>query len=303
MYIDRYGARWFKGNLHTHTTVSDGRMSPEDCAALYRAHGYDFLSLTDHWKVSSGRTDESGLLLLSGTEYDFGRNVREGILHIVGVGYEKDPGVTREDGAGTCIEKIRAAGGLAGVAHPAWSMNSLDQLLPLGDPDYTEIFNSTSDLPRNCRPDSGQTVDLLAARGVFWKTAAADDAHWYSGDECRSYIWVRAEACTRKDLLAAIRRGEFYSSQGPRMEVRFDREAGKVLVDCPAEDRAVTFVYFTDAAWTGHRSDTAQPGGCLTHGEFALTGRETFVRVEVRDEEGRRAWAQTVDVRRMESGG
>ena len=66
MYIDEHGARWFKGNLHTHTTDSDGQMSPDDCAALYRGRGYDFLSLTDHWKLSGTRTHENGLLLLSG---------------------------------------------------------------------------------------------------------------------------------------------------------------------------------------------------------------------------------------------
>lgn len=301
MYIDKTGARWFKGNLHTHTTLSDGRISPEDCAALYRSRGYDFLSLTDHWRFSETRLHESGLLLLSGAEYDFGQNVREGIFHIVAVGCRRDPGIVRgEDTPGSCIDKIRAAGGLADLAHPAWSMNTVDQLLPLAAQgvDYTEIFNSTSDLPHNCRPYSGETVDLLAARGIFWKTAAVDDAHWYRGDECRSFVWVRAEDCTEDAILSAMRRGDFYGSQGPRLSVSLDRDAGIVSADCPAEDGVKTLIYFTDAAWTGHRSDTAEPGtgACLTHGEFALTGRETFVRVEAKDGEGRTAWAQTIRV-------
>ena len=155
------------------------------------------------------------MLLLSGTEYDFGRTVQEGIYHIVGIGYRGDPGVTRQDTPQSCIDRIHAAGGLADLAHPAWSMNSLDQLLPLRDVDYTEIFNSTSDLPRNCRPDSGETVDLLAARGVFWKTAAVDDCHWYRGDECRSFIWVKAEECAGDALLSAMRRGIFIRPRVP----------------------------------------------------------------------------------------
>ena len=296
MYIDEHGARWFKGNLHTHTTESDGRISPDDCAALYTAHGYDFLSLTDHWRISKTGRHPCGILLLSGVEYDFSRDVREGIFHVVAVGCEKDPGVTREDSVRICIDKIHAAGGTADLAHPAWSMNTAEQLLPLRDVDYTEIYNTTSGLPRNCRPYSGETVDQLAARGVFWKTAAVDDAHWYNGDHCRSFIWVKAEECAPEAILGAIRAGEFYSSQGPRMEARFDRQAGRITVDCPAEDRVKEIVYFTDTAWTGHRADTAQPGGTLTHGEFALTGRETFVRAEVRDADGRCAWAQTIRV-------
>jgi predicted metal-dependent phosphoesterase TrpH len=36
-------ANWFKGNLHTHTTLSDGDAPPDIVAAWYEQHGYDFL--------------------------------------------------------------------------------------------------------------------------------------------------------------------------------------------------------------------------------------------------------------------
>lgn len=38
-----------KGNLHTHTTWSDGMHTPAETAKHYRSKGYDFLALTDHW--------------------------------------------------------------------------------------------------------------------------------------------------------------------------------------------------------------------------------------------------------------
>ena len=34
MIRDRNGCIWYKGNLHTHTTLSDGRLTPEESAAL-----------------------------------------------------------------------------------------------------------------------------------------------------------------------------------------------------------------------------------------------------------------------------
>ncbi len=290
MFTDEHGNKWWKGNLHTHTTRSDGRATPEECIALYRAHGYDFLALTDHWKVSENE-EKDGLLLLSGCEYDFGRRVQDGIYHVVAVGCEKDPGVTRADGPQGAIDKIHAAGGLADLAHPAWSMNTLAQLTPLRDVDYTEIFNSVSDLPANCRPYSGAILDLLAAQGVFWKTAAVDDTHWYETDACRAFILVKAPACTREAILEAIRAGDFYASEGPHAEVTLDGAANCVRVRCPAEDHVAAVVFFTDTAWTGHRSVV---GTDLTEASFPLTGRETFVRAEVRDAAGRYAWAQTV---------
>ncbi len=42
------GPKFWKGNLHTHTLWSDGDDYPEMVADWYKAHGYDFLSLTDH---------------------------------------------------------------------------------------------------------------------------------------------------------------------------------------------------------------------------------------------------------------
>ena len=41
-------ARWYKGNLHTHSLWSDGDDFPEMIADWYKSEGYDFLALSDH---------------------------------------------------------------------------------------------------------------------------------------------------------------------------------------------------------------------------------------------------------------
>jgi hypothetical protein len=41
-------ARWWKGNLHTHSLWSDGDDYPEMIADWYKQHGYHFLALSDH---------------------------------------------------------------------------------------------------------------------------------------------------------------------------------------------------------------------------------------------------------------
>lgn len=48
-------ARWWKGNLHTHSLWSDGDDFPEMIADWYRRHKYHFLSLTDHNVLSEGQ--------------------------------------------------------------------------------------------------------------------------------------------------------------------------------------------------------------------------------------------------------
>jgi hypothetical protein len=47
-------ARWWKGNLHTHSLWSDGDDFPEMIAEWYRTRDYNFLALTDHNVLSQG---------------------------------------------------------------------------------------------------------------------------------------------------------------------------------------------------------------------------------------------------------
>jgi hypothetical protein len=47
-------ARWWKGNLHTHTFWSDGDDFPEMVVDWYKNHGYNFLSLSDHNILQAG---------------------------------------------------------------------------------------------------------------------------------------------------------------------------------------------------------------------------------------------------------
>ena len=60
-----------KGNLHTHTTWSDGMHTPAETAEHYRSKGYDFLALTDHWVYGiHPELNRDDFLLFPGTELD-----------------------------------------------------------------------------------------------------------------------------------------------------------------------------------------------------------------------------------------
>lgn len=48
-------ARWWKGNLHTHSLWSDGDDYPEMIADWYKRHGYQFLALSDHNRMQEGQ--------------------------------------------------------------------------------------------------------------------------------------------------------------------------------------------------------------------------------------------------------
>ena len=48
-------ARWWKGNLHTHSLWSDGNDFPEMISDWYRQKGYHFLAISDHNTLQSGQ--------------------------------------------------------------------------------------------------------------------------------------------------------------------------------------------------------------------------------------------------------
>ena len=61
--------KWYKANLHTHTTLSDGQVSAVEAVARYRQVGYQVLALTDHGRTNDlrGLSDED-ILVLNGLE-------------------------------------------------------------------------------------------------------------------------------------------------------------------------------------------------------------------------------------------
>ena len=51
------GRKWYKGMLHSHTFLSDGRALPEQAVAAYKKAGYNFFAITDHTRaISDGET-------------------------------------------------------------------------------------------------------------------------------------------------------------------------------------------------------------------------------------------------------
>ena len=65
--------RYFKANLHTHSTISDGKLTCEEIKKAYKALGYQILSLTDHnTTVDHSDMNDPDFLMLTGTEINVG---------------------------------------------------------------------------------------------------------------------------------------------------------------------------------------------------------------------------------------
>ena len=289
MYIDKQGEKWYKVGLHIHTTESDGKVTPEEAAAIYRSAGFDAIAITDHW-VYHGESEISGLKIISGCEYNLGGSDSiEGVMHIVGAGMKKDPGVHRENTRQEVIDAINESGGIAIFAHPAWSLNTIADAVALSGFTATEIYNTVSDVGQSSRPYSGYFVDALANAGITYKLIATDDVHYYDGnDETKSYIMVNSQGDSTEGILTAIKKGNFYSSQGP--EIYVTRQNEKIIVNC---SECVKIIFLSNAVWA---PDKIVRGEGLTYAEYTIKDFEKWVRVEVIDDKGNYAWSNIVVV-------
>ncbi len=281
---------FFKGNLHTHTTRSDGALPPDAVTALYRDAGYDFLALTDHRMVGCELYHDGGMLVLPGVELDY--NLPTEVVHIVGVGLDKPVTLTHDPDqpAQSGIDFIREHGGLAFLAHPAWSLNTLQTMASLRDITAAEIFNSVSGAPLEpTRRDSSSLLDMAAANGAVFRLIAADDSHGYEGEQCGGFTMVQAAEATQPALLEALAAGRFYASQGPRF-TQVSLTDGVCRVECSPVD---TIMFYTNLPWAPNRCVS---GSGLTEAAYTAQGADTFLRVEIVDAQGRRAWSSPIRI-------
>ena len=282
--------RFWRGNLHGHSTGSDGALPPAEVCARYRAAGYDFICLSDHFLPHYGYpvTDTraargDGFTTLLGAELHAPATGHGDLWHIVAAGLPADfpatlPGETGPDLA----RRAAAAGAFIALAHPHWSQLSLADGLSVEVAHAVEVYNNKSAIEVD-RGDGLVLFDAMlhAGRRVF--AIASDDSHWHEADAFAGWVMVKATENTPDALLDALKRGAFYASQGPGI-LSVTRDGDALLVrSTPA--RSVIL-----AGPLGWRQRVLGDG--VTEARLPLDpARGGWRRLIVRDAVGRRAWS------------
>ena len=283
--------KFYKGNLHTHTRLSDGRRTPEEVEALYREAGYDFIAITDHRKRFPAKETED-FIILSGGEYHHQPGVTA--YHILGIGLQEDVYSDDKDSPQAIIDKIRSAGGFPILAHPAWSLMTPEDGLALHGYEAVEIYNGISDGYTN-RGYSDLFLDVCATHGRLSGIIADDDSHFYEGyDTMMGFVCVQAESFTAKGLTGALWAGRYYASTGPELK-QVEYEDGVIRVECgPVKE-----IYFMSNVWFARgRTVRAPEGEYLTSAEYTVGAKDFWIRVEGLDENGKRFWSNYIKIER-----
>ena len=282
---------WYKGNLHTHTTVSDGRKSSDEAAAFFRGAGYDFICLTDHRKTGALPAID-GLLVIPGAEYDINDAKARSAWHITAINMAEPFDMAGVTTPGGIVANINKAGALAVLAHPAWSLLTHEGIMELRGLEAIEVFNGISEAYGN-RGDSASYIDALASKGFIRPLLAVDDSHFYDKDALIGFTMVNTDDFTPDGVVDAIRAGRSYASQGPVIR-QISINDGVVTVECGPLKR---ICFMTDSFWDFDRVADCVNGEPIIRAEYKIKPSDTWLRVEGEDFTGKKCWSNVIVVK------
>jgi hypothetical protein len=176
-----------KGGLHTHTTCSDGKLTPQEVADAYQEKGFDFIAFTDHDYLLKQETNgiyervKTDMILFPGVELTV---FVKGYVHVSRITGEKevlhifnhleDYHLSLEQ----VLDRIR----------------TVAERIPL---DTVEITSK------------GFRCRVWEIPEIPYPKIAADDSH---GREGIGRAWIELDAKRNKDsILRAITRGDFWN--------------------------------------------------------------------------------------------
>lgn len=132
---------WRIGNLHTHTTRSDGGLNGVDTVKMYQDNGFAFLSLTDHRALPEMKNySTDAITVLPGIEIDINGGSHFCVVHTDPSAVIYDPELSQQQ----LIDMNIAAGALVTINHPDWQIRehyTIDELYQLKNYSGIEIYN------------------------------------------------------------------------------------------------------------------------------------------------------------------
>ena len=298
--------QWYKGNIHTHTTESDGDEDPHKVASWYRRHGYDFLVLSDHNHLTlldygTGRRRFRRPLMVPGEEVSVRIDGGATPVHINGVGISRvvEP-VDAGDVVSTLqanVDAIVAAGGIASINHPnyEWAFDHR-ALSRVEGASLLEVFNGhprANVFGAPGRPSYEQIWDSVLSAGRVIFGVATDDSHNYHdftpghSNPGRGWVMVEADELTQDAIVGGLATGRFYASTGVAL-TRLECSADGIALEIE-EVRGILYT----TRFTGKGGEVLAENTGLT-AEYEADGDEEYVRATVVSSSGPSAWTQPV---------
>ena len=301
IFLQDEKAVWLKGNLHCHSTHSDGKLTPAELVEAYRHHGYDFLAITDHDRYTDTRamSDDKFTMIqgfeLWGNNYPNNRDIHvhfmwadsiEGIAPGQVLHLPERTGVVCRDFS----YSMRERGAYVMLNHPHWSMLTSPEVESENPYHAVETINYGAEWLENTGDGTVFWSEMLY-RGVRLWGGGGDDNHndfpldtMYT-DSFGGFTVVKARDRSAEAIIEALKTGSFYTSTGPAIYDFYIEDDEIHVVTSPCER-----IYVCGE----HRSHQRKLGRHVTEFVTKLKGNEHMVRCEAMDAAGRSAYSNPI---------
>ncbi|MBE6981482.1 MAG: hypothetical protein E7437_04070 [Ruminococcaceae bacterium] len=322
---------YYKANLHTHSTVSDGAWTPEELKKQYKAQGYQILSYTDHEVlIPHLDLDDESFMTIPGYEFEvyepglskhhrksyhlnfFAKN-REQKKQLFNRAYTwgnalkyvdqvvsdgNDDRSYSVEAVNRILAQANEMGFLVSYNHPNWSLHSYPDYAELKGLWAVEVFNNECSLIGYADDPNESVFQDLLRKGNRIFPLATDDFHSLPHPKhiFGGWIMVGAREFTYDSVMQALEKGDFYATTGPQIH-SLTMEGTKLSVEC---SEAVQIKLLTHNRM-GARL-LAEPGSTLTAGAFDLTQwmedcpeefrQQAYFRLRITDREGKHAFTR-----------
>ena len=324
----------YKANLHCHTTLSDGCLTPEEVKAAYRAKGYSIVAFTDHEHIIDHSYLNDGefltipsceLAIKEFPEQSSLKNMDMRVCHLNF--YALDPkncktpcyageydhyvnGASRgrftHDGEYTRIYSTggindmirigREQGFLVSYNHPSWSLENACDHLGYEGLFAVEIYNHSCAVSGHHTDEQAFDAMLRAGKQIF--CTACDDNHNKRGLDTKSSDSFGGFVMIEADAL------DYAQIMAALQAGDFYASGGPEILSLTREGDTVR-VKTSPASRIlmlthGRRIARAEAegNGLITEAELSLREGDGYFRIRVEDENGRCAYSQAYPVKR-----
>ena len=316
-YLLPENGSFYKANLHCHTTVSDGKWTPEEVKKNYMDRGYSVIAYTDHdVLIPHPELADENFLPLNSFEVEI--NGPDRCCHICFIALEPDnitqicwhrekytwgnakniyssqvkfdeslPDYEREYSARGVNDMVRIGrenGFFVTYNHPMWSLETPENYLPYEGFSAMEIVNGSC-VTMGYADYNPTVYDAMLMTGKRLYCLATDDNHdvhplgSYRNDSFRGFTMIKADKLDYRTITRALEEGNFYASQGPEITALWF-EDGKVHIECKGAKEIIANYGVRKAG------RFVAEGELLTSADFSFGPNDKYIRITVIDENG-----------------
>ena len=324
-YLISNEGEFYKANIHSHSTCSDGRFTPEELKEMYKAKGYSVLAYTDHGRLhpQDHLTDDE-FLALNGLEiclssqpnkeapdYNVRKNCDIGLIAPAGVtetyNYPEkrgafNPDFNRADPATgiaptysplyvwDIMQNFRQLGYFVIHNHPSWSMERYDDYIQYHGMHAMEVMNNGC-ISTGVFEYNEEIYQQMLEKGERIWCVAGDDNHnkllpGRLDDSFGAWTMIKAKKLDYQSVMDALFAGSFYASEGPEIKEMY------------VDDENVLHVKTSPVQWIRINSANRtrklvidNDGGLVSEATMPLNKHQKFVRVTILDDNGKRAYS------------